>query len=122
MFRLLAEEPCSQRSAIAGIVQQGTAAVFQTVPLCGAKELLRWENAVRAMVSQRIFRADAVFWVLRVYMKFLSSIFYRNICFFVSICDSRSSRVGVLEFVLYVAYDLAVEEVDDSLCACCILL
>lgn len=49
MFRLLAEEPCSQRSAIAGIVQQGTAAVFQTVPLCGAKELLRWENAVRAM-------------------------------------------------------------------------
>ena len=27
-----------------------------------------------------------------------------------------------LKFVLHVADDLAVEEVDDSLCACCILL
>ena len=58
-----------------------------------------------------MFNIDAVFWVLRVYMKFLSSIFYGNICFVMPDLIGHHN----LKFVLHVADDLTVEEVDDAL-------
>ena len=50
--------------------------------------------------------------------------------YFVSVCSSSPVMPGMtygvvgmaLKFVLYIADDFAVEEVDDALCACGVLL